>query len=209
MTSLRKRLTPDQIEERRLSRLAEEVARKLLNEPMPSMPPCTGNSPKELGAHRIQEINMKTDLGYPWSKGSMMAEHHMHNAISTIETFLNNWAFNVSVGPVNKAFALPAGIVLGLRERLDPALYVAIAELDEGSELSCEYDQLEATTLDQIETTLAGYTAIPARCRSKKIKKQVAAELENVVHDHYVGLHKLQQKMESGFSEITSPMSFA
>jgi hypothetical protein len=204
MTCLRKLLTPDQIKERRQFRNAEEVARKLLNEPIPAMPPCTGNSPIELGEHRIQEIKMKTDVGYPWSTGPRTAEHHMRNAVSSIEIFLSNWAFNVAAGPIKEAFALPAGIVLGLRERLDPALYVAIAELDEGSELSCEYDQLEATTLDQIETTLAGYTAIPARCRSRKIKKQVAAELENVVYDHYVGLHKLQQKMESGFSEITS-----
>ncbi len=203
MTCLRKRLTPEQIEDRRLLRTAEEVARKLLNEQTPTIAPYAGNSPIELGAHRIQEINMKTDVGYPWSTGRIDAEHHVRNAISTIGIFLDNWKFNVSVGPVNKAFELPAGIVLGVRARLDPALYVAIAELDEGSDLSIAYDQLETTTLEKIETVLAANGKISARKRNSKIKKQVAEGLERAVQDHYAGLRKLQQMMESGFAEIT------
>lgn len=199
MTCLRNTLTREQIKEREEQRTAEWAARKLLDEPDPTMPSFTGKTTKDLANHRILEIDMKTDVGYPWSEGPWYAKHHTRDAVDRIRNNIGHWDFNVASGPINAAFKLPAAQVRGLRDRIDPALYVARAELDNGQTLSDEYDVIEAKALQRITATLTTYKTSR---KTHTLKVTTAAKLKDAMQELRADLIDLQHRLARGLDQL-------
>ena len=201
--SIRSQLTPEEIHDRREQRVAEAVAHKLLGTSPPKRPPLPIKINSAIIAeYRISEVEDPTDLGYPWSKGPWYLNHHMRDAIRNLSVFLSNWEFNVSVPPVNHAFALPAKLIRSLRERVDPALHIAHAELDEGPRFSATYKAIESEALGQVLETCAAYKqALPGKAK-RIAKQQTADQLTDIVRNFHDQLVSLQSEIADALSKL-------
>ena len=126
----------------------------------------------------------------------------MGEAIRTLSVFLSNWEFIVSVPPVNHAFALPAKLIRSLRERVDPALHIAHAELDEGPRFSATYKAIESEALDKVLAAGNAYKqALPGKAK-RTAKQQTADQLIDTVRNFHDQLVSLQCEITDALSKL-------
>ena len=203
--------SPEESAEHKALRTAEAVARKLEGLPDPKPPPYVGKTSSALARHRIEEIDMTTDLGWGDPKAERLMKHHAREAVSTAANWARNWMHNTDKGGPGGVNNLPKyarTLIDGLKSRLAPALHVAEAEFDPDHHLRQKLTEITSDHLRQIDVIEEKYQPRHAAANSygrKKLRDAQRVELGDVLTSHAESIEEWEKELLEGSREVGFP----
>lgn len=145
---------------------------------------------------RIFEADKRVELGSPYTEAPFLINHHLNNARSTGISVINQIFQEVRM-------SLPGGtkiksmhnrlrsIPKWLRDRVDPAMYIASKEVDPEGVFAAEYDRLQHNFEAVIDYVFNGYveqldTHKLTPTEKSRLRKGVINEFERVARAQWI-----------------------
>lgn len=210
MTSLFRRNyhTDDEIARHKAERNAAKVARILEELPEPRAPELINTTTAAITRHRIQEIDITTDLGWGDPEAIRLMKHHAQEAARTAEAYASDWGLITFKGGVSGCNNLPKRafeMIDSLRARVDPATYVASAEFDPSCVLQVNYQELELKHQDLVRVIELKNKELRSRASQNaraRIRKNEREELQYVLDSLAADVRFWQVQLNKASKEV-------
>lgn len=190
---------------------ASAVARVLEGQPRRCPPEFTGTSTQDLAKHRIEEIERNYDPEWPDTRDPVqLGSHHARDVARRAEGHARNWSWNCQHGGWRDQPSAVRKMVLGFRDRVDPALHAAEREFDSEGQLRRHYEMLEAEAMRTIDAIEGKYTAErkgTSTYQRRKLRRQEAEELQGVLNSVAASLRRWAHSYPLGRTGLKNPRS--
>lgn len=165
------------------SRISNKAARRLLNEEEPPDPYLEGHTTRAIIKFRIEQVRRcYNPLYYSNQPPRFLMLHHAEEALNDLDSYIQNWGWEPNNQKSGHYLRKAGRILIGLNERIFPAIEVAEAEFDPFKVLRQTYVTMQTKSLSKIDLTRN-----KVKCNSKKhrdsVRQTEISESKSILQD--------------------------